>query len=68
MAGFKIVAFRSFGHYYRMRYIFDRLSFLYGNKKPAYVKCIPSRISKFLLNKSIYVRFGDVAGVACELN
>jgi 2-polyprenyl-3-methyl-5-hydroxy-6-metoxy-1,4-benzoquinol methylase len=68
MAGFKIVAFRSFGHYYRMRYIFDRLFFLYGNKKPRYVKYIPSKISNFLFNKSIYVRFGDVAGVACQLN
>ena len=68
MAGFRAIAFCSFGHYYRVKYIFDRLSFLYGNKKINYVDLMSRKIPMFILNKSIYFRFNDVMGVACQLN
>ena len=58
---FEIREMTSFGHYYKIRYIMDRLSYLYPglSKIFALMKRIPSSI----LNRHIYLNLGDVMGI-----
>ena len=65
-SGFRVVVFRRFGHYYRIRYVFDRLEYLH----PSHVARCLLRVLRFccfpLLRMTAYVSLGDVMGVAAQ--
>ena len=64
-AGFEPVAWRSFGHHYRLRYVFDRLRYLHRGPLrwgASLGRALPAPI----LDRPIYIRLGDVLGVAAR--
>jgi SAM-dependent methyltransferase len=64
-AGFEPVAWRSFGHHYRLRYVFDRLRYLH--RGPIRWAAGAGRaLARPILDQPIYVRLGDVLGVAAR--
>jgi SAM-dependent methyltransferase len=64
--GFKLISFRSFGHHYRIRYICDRLEFLYKNSSLSIpVNCL-NKILRPFSNRHIFIHLGDVCGLALQ--
>jgi SAM-dependent methyltransferase len=61
--GFEVVDTCSFGHYYRMRYIFDRL--LYFHQTGPLRRCIllGKKLFGFSLNWTMYLQLFDVMGI-----
>ncbi len=65
-AGFDVVGFRSFGRYYRVRYVVDRLLHLHPQRflrlavRLATAPLLPFR------GRSVYVQLGDVLGVVAR--
>jgi SAM-dependent methyltransferase len=58
---FEIVEMTSFGHYYKIRYVMDRLSYLHPGPSRIFapLKLLPSSV----LNKHVYLKLGDVMGI-----
>jgi SAM-dependent methyltransferase len=64
-AGFAVVERRSFGHYYRCRYVFDRLAQMNeGLRKKAVL--LMRRLCGGLYDRTIYLKLGDVMGIAAR--
>ena len=64
--GFRVVARRSFGHYYRIQYVIDRLNNLHGkslSRLPSWLFC---RTLQPFRDRSIYIGLGDVMGIAAQ--
>jgi SAM-dependent methyltransferase len=65
-AGFEVIQQRSFGRYYRLRYVFDRIAQLH---RSGVLGCA-GRIGQFLLrrflNRAVYIKLGDVMGVVAR--
>jgi SAM-dependent methyltransferase len=64
-AGFEPVAWRSFGHHYRLRYVFDRLRYLHRGPL-RWGATLGRTLATPVLDRPIYVRLGDVLGVAAR--
>ena len=64
-AGLEPVAWRSFGHHYRLRYVFDRLRYLHRGPL-GWAAAAGRVVAAPLLDRPIYVRLGDVLGVAAR--
>jgi SAM-dependent methyltransferase len=64
-AGFQPVAWRSFGHHYRLRYVFDRLRYLHRGPL-RWGATLGRALAAPVLDRPIYVRLGDVLGVAAR--
>jgi hypothetical protein len=64
-AGLEPVAWRSFGHHYRLRYVFDRLRYLHRGPV-GWGASIGRALAAPVLDRSVYVRLGDVLGVAAR--
>jgi len=64
-AGFEPIAWRSFGHHYRLRYVFDRLRYLHRGPLRWGVT-LGRALATPVLDRPIYVRLGDVLGVAAR--
>jgi SAM-dependent methyltransferase len=63
--GFEPVDWRSFGHHYRLRYVFDRLRYLH--RGPLRLAAQLGRsLPAALLDRVVYLRLGDVMGVAAR--
>jgi SAM-dependent methyltransferase len=64
-SGFETLGWRSFGRRYRLRYLVDRLSYLYGGPfRP--VASAANRLLAPILTRSVPIRLGDVLGVAAR--
>jgi 2-polyprenyl-3-methyl-5-hydroxy-6-metoxy-1,4-benzoquinol methylase len=63
--GFKVVDTCSFGHHYRMRYIFDRLLYFHQSGPLRRGILLGKKVLGFSLNWTIYLRLFDVMGIAC---
>ena len=64
-AGFEPIAWRSFGHHYRLRYVFDRLRYLHRGPL-RWGATLGRALAAPVLDRPIYVRLGDVLGVAAR--
>ena len=64
-AGFEPIAWRSFGHHYRLRYVFDRLRYLHRGPL-RWGATLGRALATPVLDRPIYVRLGDVLGVAAR--
>ena len=65
-SGFEVVGFTSFGHYYRVEYIIERLKNLHSNNLLKYpIKCLGYILRPFK-NITIYLLLGDVMGVVAK--
>jgi SAM-dependent methyltransferase len=64
-AGFEPVAWRSFGHHYRLRYVFDRLRYLHQGPL-GWTATLARALAMPILDRPIYVRLHDVLGVAAR--
>lgn len=64
-AGFEALAWRSFGHHYRLRYVFDRLRYLHRGPL-RWGAAAGLALFAPILDRPIYVRLGDVMGVAAR--
>jgi SAM-dependent methyltransferase len=64
--GFELLAFRAFGHYYRLGYVFDRLSYLHRNNWFGRWAHLGGRILSPVAKLCIYVNLGDVMGVVAR--
>jgi SAM-dependent methyltransferase len=64
-AGFEPVAWRSFGHHYRLRYVFDRLRYLHRGPL-RWGASLGRALAAPVLDRPIYIRLGDVLGVAAR--
>jgi SAM-dependent methyltransferase len=64
-AGFEPLAWRSFGHHYRLRYVFDRLRYLHRGPL-RWGATVGRALARPVLDRPIYVRLGDVLGVAAR--
>lgn len=64
-AGFTPVAWRSFGHHYRLRYVFDRLRYLHRGPV-AWAASLGRAMPERLLDRPVYVHLHDVMGVAAR--
>jgi SAM-dependent methyltransferase len=64
-AGLVPLAWRSFGHHYRLRYVFDRL--LYLHRGPvAWAAAAGRALPGAVLDRPVYVRLHDVLGVVAR--
>jgi 2-polyprenyl-3-methyl-5-hydroxy-6-metoxy-1,4-benzoquinol methylase len=66
-AGFEPLAWRSFGHHYRLRYVFDRLSYLHDKGPLGWGAKLGRALVTPWLDRLIYLRLHDVLGVAARL-
>jgi 2-polyprenyl-3-methyl-5-hydroxy-6-metoxy-1,4-benzoquinol methylase len=64
-AGLEPVAWCSFGHHYRLRYVFDRLRYLHPGAI-GWGAALGRALARPVLDRPIYVRLGDVLGVAAR--
>jgi methyltransferase family protein len=64
-AGFEPVAWRSFGHHYRLRYVFDRLRYLHRGPI-GWAAAVGGALAAPVRDRPVYVRLGDVLGVAAR--
>lgn len=64
-AGFEPAGWRSFGHHYRLRYVFDRLRYLHRGPL-GWGAALGRALAIPILDHPIYVRLGDVLGVAAR--
>jgi SAM-dependent methyltransferase len=65
-AGLEPLAWRSFGHHYRLRYVFDRLSYLHDKGPLGWGAKLGRALATPWLDRLIYVRLHDVLGVAAR--
>jgi 2-polyprenyl-3-methyl-5-hydroxy-6-metoxy-1,4-benzoquinol methylase len=65
-SGFSVLGFKSFGRYYRLRYVLDRLTHLHGNKLVRAALKVVSAMLWPVRNGSLYLQFGDVLGVVAR--
>jgi 2-polyprenyl-3-methyl-5-hydroxy-6-metoxy-1,4-benzoquinol methylase len=65
-AGFEPIAWRSFGHHYRMRYVFDRLRYLHPGGPLGWGLGLGRRLAAPFMDRLVYVRLQDVLGVAAR--
>jgi SAM-dependent methyltransferase len=65
-AGFDVLAFRSFGRYYRVRYVIDRLLHLHRNPLLRLGVALGTLPLRPLRECSVYLQLGDVVGVAAR--
>lgn len=63
LTGFDVVDICSFGHYYRLRYIFDRLIYMHQSSPLKWGIQLGKKLFWFSLNWTIYLRFFDVMGI-----
>jgi 2-polyprenyl-3-methyl-5-hydroxy-6-metoxy-1,4-benzoquinol methylase len=64
-AGLEPVSWRSFGHHYRLRYVFDRLRYLHRGPL-GWAAAMGSAWPGRALDRPVYVRLGDVMGVVAR--
>ena len=65
-SGFEIIGECSFGHYYRVQYIIDRLLILHRSGGVNYcAKALGLLLAPFA-KRAIYIRLGDVMGIAAR--
>jgi hypothetical protein len=66
IAGFDLLQFCSFGHYYKIIYILDRLAYLHQGKIiHAFFNGCKRGLRPFW-NKNLYLNLGDVMGVVSQ--
>jgi SAM-dependent methyltransferase len=65
-SGFTVLGFKSFGRYYRLSYVFDRLAHLHGNKLLRSCVKLGATMLWPLRNCSVYIQLGDVLGVVAR--
>lgn len=65
-AGFEPLAWRSFGHHYRMRYVFDRLRYLHGQGPLGWGVKLARLLATPVMDRLVYVRLHDVLGVVAR--
>jgi 2-polyprenyl-3-methyl-5-hydroxy-6-metoxy-1,4-benzoquinol methylase len=64
--GFAMVARRSFGRYYRLQYVCDRVAQLYRGRMVSWATTLGLRLSRRLADPAVYLQLGDVMGVAAR--
>jgi len=64
--GFEVIAERSFGHYYRVTYLFNRLYNLYENGLFRWFAHWGQSLPEYIQKKIIYIHLGDVMGIVCR--
>lgn len=64
--GFRVRAARSFGHYYRVGYVLDRLAYLHGEGALGRVLRPALAAGRVVGDRSLYISLGDVMGIAAE--
>ncbi|MGD0090655.1 MAG: class I SAM-dependent methyltransferase [Planctomycetota bacterium] len=65
-AGFQVVSQRSFGHYYRLQYVFDRLAQLHATGLLHWCAQLGQAMPRLIRARRIYLRLGDVMGIAAR--
>jgi 2-polyprenyl-3-methyl-5-hydroxy-6-metoxy-1,4-benzoquinol methylase len=65
-AGFEVLAFRTFGHYYRLGYVFDRLSYLHQNDWLGMCARGIGKLIRPAANFTVYMNLGDVMGTVAR--
>jgi len=65
--GLMVVDRCSFGHYYRLRYVFNRLLQLHERGLLRVVTIITRKALFFMLDRPVYVKMGDVMGLAATV-
>lgn len=63
--GLEPLAWRSFGHHYRLRYVFDRLRYLHRGPM-GWAAAAAGALPAWALDRPVYVRLGDVMGVVAR--
>jgi SAM-dependent methyltransferase len=66
LTGFEVVKVCSFGHYYRLRYVFDRLCYLNSNGFLRWVAELGRKTPDYIQKYILYLKFGDVMGFVCK--
>jgi len=64
--GFEVLGYRSFGRYYRMRYVVDRLTQLYRNRAVQWAITAATFPFGWALQGAVYLKLGDVLGVVAR--
>jgi SAM-dependent methyltransferase len=65
-SGFQVLSFKSFGRYYRLRYVIDRLAHLHGNALFRRSLELAMRAIRPVPKYSVYLHLGDVMGVVAR--
>jgi hypothetical protein len=66
-AGFEVVEVRTFGHYYRVAYVLDRLAYLHeGAALGAAASALSRLIGRRRGNLQLYLNLRDVLGVLAK--
>jgi SAM-dependent methyltransferase len=66
--GFQVLDVCSFGHHYRVRYIFDRLWHLNQRGIIRWLSGIGRRLPQWIQNRALYIGLGDVIGLVSRRN
>ncbi len=67
-SGFEVIEKRSFGRYYRLRYVFDRLAQLNRGGPLRWATSLGARLCRPVSNRAAYIKLGDVMGLAARRN
>lgn len=65
-AGFEVVEIRTFGHYYRLRYILDRLAWFYQKNALGYLFKTARFVAAPFCQLKFYIHLRDVMGIAAR--
>jgi SAM-dependent methyltransferase len=64
--GFEVLGYRSFGRYYRLRYVVDRVGQLYRGRLLRGALAAATWPFGWALDRAVYIKLGDVLGVAAR--
>lgn len=65
-AGFDVIRTASFGHYYRVRYVLDRLAYLYPRGVPHALARTLGVLGSPFSEQQVYITLQDVMGIAAR--
>ena len=65
-AGFEVIATTTFGHYYRVGYILDRLKYLHADSKLGALLPVVATLAKPIAGAKLYLNLRDVLGITAR--